>query len=90
MPKKSPCTIQITLLILRMTRKERLTERNKSVRTFFSKVSTSNPKWRIECIIEAVADKFYIAPRTVEAILGNEGVYNDSITTAKTQQMELF
>ena len=56
---------------------ERFKKRNQDVRITFHSLSKKNPKWRIEAIVEDVADKFYLASRTVEAILRQEGIYKD-------------
>lgn len=58
-----------------MNREVRLKKRNEAVRDFFERTVEKNPQWRIESIIEVVADKFYLATRTIEAILKSEGNY---------------
>ncbi|WP_395078114.1 hypothetical protein [Flavobacterium sp.] len=59
------------------TQKDRLNKRNIAVRNHFNKVTRDNPKWRIEAIIEDTANKFFLANRTIEAIVTNEGIYNN-------------
>jgi hypothetical protein len=73
-----------------MTRKERLTQRNDNVRQEFNKLTRKNPQWRIDALIDAVADKFFLAPRTVTAIISHEGIYNDSAQTSNQVKLEIF
>lgn len=73
-----------------MTRNERFTERNKIIRQCFYKLSKDNPKWRIEAVIESVADKYFLAPRTIEAIISHEGIYNEAHIKKPTQQLKLL
>ena len=73
-----------------MTRQERLTERNKKVRQLFNKLCTANPKWRIDAIIEEVANKCFLAPRTIEAIISHEGIYNETYQHQNTAQLKMF
>lgn len=75
-----------------MTRKERLQYRNKSVRELFEKLSAKHPQWRVDAIIEEVAKKFFLSNRTVEAIIGYEGIYNDVsvANSVSSSQMSLF
>lgn len=58
-------------------RKELLKERNKKVRECFYAMQKKYPKYKLEVIIQEVAQKFYLAPRTIEAIIGYEGIYKD-------------
>ncbi|MRJ09177.1 hypothetical protein EDL99_09940 [Ornithobacterium rhinotracheale] len=60
-----------------MTRRERLKQRNQKVRNLFEEFSKKNPQWRVDALIEAVALKVYLAPRTVDAILRGEGCYSE-------------
>ncbi|WP_395075366.1 hypothetical protein [Flavobacterium sp.] len=73
-----------------MTRHERLNERNKKVRLLFSKLCTANPKWRIDAIIEEVADNCFLAPRTIEAIISHEGIYNENYKRPESPQLKMF
>ncbi|CAD0008063.1 hypothetical protein FLAT13_04176 [Flavobacterium salmonis] len=73
-----------------MTRNERLTERNNQVRKLFYDLQVKNPKWRIDAIIEEVADRFFLSNRTIEAIIKFEGVYNDNAKAAESVQPTLF
>lgn len=58
-------------------RKELLKERNKKVRECFYAMQKKYPKYKIEVIIQEVAQKFFLAPRTIEAIISHEGIYKD-------------
>lgn len=73
-----------------MKRQERLTERNKKVRQLFANLCKKNPKWRIDAVIEDVANTYFLAPRTVEAIIGYEGIYNDNYPRPETSQLKMF
>ena len=57
------------------SQKERLKQRNKAIRTYFDKKKKDNPKWTFEAVIENTAQKFYLAERTISAIISFEGVY---------------
>ncbi len=73
------------------TRNERLIERNAKVRDEFYKVKAKNAKWRIDAVIEEVAKKFFLASRTVDAIISYEGTYNDSRKiTQQNNQLSLL
>ncbi len=61
-----------------MTRKDRFTARNKAVRTEFDRLTREQPKWRLDAIIDDVAKKFFLASRTVEAIIRGEDIYKDA------------
>lgn len=58
-------------------RKELLKERNKKVRECFYATQKKYPKYKLEAIIQAVAQKFFLAPRTIEAIISYEGIYKE-------------
>jgi hypothetical protein len=73
-----------------MTRHERLNERNKKVRQLFASLCKKNPKWRIDAVIDDVADVCFLAPRTVEAILSHEGIYSDNYQRPISTQLEMF
>lgn len=73
-----------------MKRQERLIERNKKVRQLFDSLCKKNPKWRIDAVIEDVADACFLAPRTVEAIIGHEGIYSDNYQARETMQLKMF
>ncbi len=68
-----------------VTRKERLHKRNERVRTLFEGLSKKNPQWRVDALIDEVANKMFLAPRTIEAILRCEGSYAEN-TYTPTQQ----
>ncbi|MDO4783357.1 MAG: hypothetical protein Q4A09_09115 [Capnocytophaga felis] len=73
-----------------MTRKERLHQRNERVRNLFQELSAKNPKWRIDAVISEVAVRMFLAPRTVEAIISYEGVYNDTPQDTQKRQLRFF
>lgn len=58
-----------------MTRTERLRQRNKKVHQLFDKITKKNPKWRVDAVIDEVAEKMFLSPRTIRAIISNEGGY---------------
>ena len=59
-------------------RKELLLERNRQVRKCFYDTQKKKPKYTVEAIIEEVASKFYLSPRTIDGIISFEGIYRDS------------
>lgn len=61
-----------------MTRKERFRLRNQAVRGDFNDTLRKNPKWRTDAVIDEVAKKFFLASRTVEAILREEDIYKSA------------
>ena len=73
-----------------MTRHERLIARNKKVRQLFASLCKKNPKWRIDAVIDDVASTCFLAPRTVEAIIGFEGIYSDNYQQHETNQLKMF
>lgn len=75
-----------------MTKQERLTLRNNHVRKLFRETELKNPKWRRECVVEEVAKKVFLSERTVEAIIGYEGIYGETITNKNQDngQMSMF
>ena len=72
-----------------MTRQERLTERNKAVRKYFYDVLAKNPKWRIDAVVEEVANKMFLSNRTVDAIINHEGIYNDKNVNKNQNQAQI-
>lgn len=72
-----------------MTKEQRFNERNNQVRKMFYALQEKNKKWRIEAVIEEVANKMFLASRTVEAIIKYEGIYGDTPPTQKSQ-LQLF
>lgn len=72
-----------------MTRDERIILRNSKVRDEFYKVKAKNPKWRIDAVIEEVANKFFLSSRTIDAIISYEGIYNDT-NKVQTRQLSIF
>lgn len=58
-------------------KRARMAERNKAVRAFFTNHLEKNPQWRYAAIVELTADKFYLAEKTIEAILAGTPPYDD-------------
>lgn len=56
---------------------EKRKERDAKVRQLFDKVSSKNPKWRLEAIFEEVARQVFLQPKTVEDIVKGYGIYAD-------------
>ncbi len=69
-----------------MTRKQRLHKRNERVRTLFEELSEKKPQWRVDALINEVANRMFLAPRTIEAILRGEGSYSANSRHLPTQQ----
>ena len=66
------------MLTSQKQRKQRLKRRNEKIRELFSELTNKYPQWRIDAVIEEVAGRVYLSPRTVEAILSFEGVYAEN------------
>lgn len=58
-------------------RRQRLKERNAKVRKYYKDHLAKNPQWRHSAIVELIADAFYLAEGTVEAILSGWPPYDD-------------
>ena len=65
-------------LISQKQRKQRLQRRNQKIRELFTELTNKYPQWRIDAVIEEVAGRVFLSPRTVEAILSFEGIYAES------------
>ena len=67
-------------LISQKQRKQRLQRRNEKIRELFGELTNKYPQWRIriDAVIEEVAGRVFLSPRTVEAIISYEGVYAES------------
>ena len=57
---------------------ELLQLRNANIKKCYRDVSTKNPKWRNDAVIEEVAKQFFLASRTLTAILNDEGTYGQT------------
>jgi hypothetical protein len=55
--------------------KQHLKSRNLAVQVYFDELCKKHPEWRLDALEKSAGDKFYIAPRTVRAILKGEGNY---------------
>ena len=71
----SLCAMQ---LISQKQRKQRLQRRNEKIRELFGEFTNKYPQWRIDAVIEEVAGRVFLSPRTVEAIISYEGIYAES------------
>lgn len=60
-----------------MNSKERFKARNKAVRAFFRDLESKNPQWKQKYLIESTANRFFLATRTIEAIIQRESIYAD-------------
>ena len=58
-------------------RKNRLQERNMKVRTLFNELVEKYPQCRLNAVIDEVSERVFLSPRTIEAILSNEGIYKE-------------
>lgn len=58
--------------------KQRLQHRNEKIRELFGELTNKYPQWRVDAVIDEVASRVYLSPRTVEAILSYEGIYAES------------
>ena len=65
-------------LISQKQRKQRLQRRNQKIRELFNEITNKCPQWRIDAVIEEVAGRVFLSPRTVEAILSFEDIYAES------------
>jgi hypothetical protein len=71
----SLCAMQ---LISQKQRKQPLQRRNEKIRGLFSEHTNKCPQWCIGAVIEEVAGRVFLSPRTVEVIISFEGVYAES------------
>lgn len=60
----------------RFTKDERFEARNQAVKASFEQIANRHPRWDVSAVIEAVADKFFLAEFTVEMILKERGNYS--------------
>ncbi|WP_298829014.1 hypothetical protein [uncultured Capnocytophaga sp.] len=58
-------------------RKERLQKRNIEIRNLFRELSEKQKRHKAEAIINEIALKMFLSPRTIEAIIFYEGIYKD-------------
>jgi len=57
------------------SKQERLQRRNKEIRVRFEKKRQEQPKWKIEAVVESIANDFFLSVRTIDAIISYEGIY---------------
>ena len=55
--------------------RELLTERNKQIRSYANTLAERYPHWKYDYILEKTSKKFFLTPRTIEAIIKEEGNY---------------
>ncbi|MGX1024660.1 hypothetical protein [Psychroflexus sp. MBR-150] len=56
-----------------MSQQERLQKRSLKIKQTYRSLTEKYPQWRNDAIVENLADTFFLAPRTIEAILRGEG-----------------
>ena len=59
-----------------INRKDRIQKRNTEIRKAFADIQKKNHKWRHSEWINAIAEDFFLAPKTLEAVLRGDGVYS--------------
>ena len=52
--------------------------RNANVKKRYRDLTEKHPQWRNDAIIEEVSKQFFLATRTITAILNNEGNYGQT------------
>jgi hypothetical protein len=73
-----------------MRNKSCIEKRNQRIRQRMAELEKKNPKWRTECIIELLADEFYLAQRTVENILCGRTVKVARVAVKDERQLSIF
>lgn len=63
------------MFIFVLMAKQYLKERNQAVKSYFDQLAKKHPEWRLDALESETARHFYISPRTVRAILKEEGCY---------------
>ena len=48
---------------------ELIQKRNKDIEQSFAELTKKYPHWKIEYVIQRIAEKYYLKPSTVEAII---------------------
>lgn len=62
-----------------MARKSELVrKRNRAIKKRFAQLEQENHRWKYEAVLEAVSEEFYLAPRTIKAIINDESMYQNS------------
>lgn len=57
-------------------RRSRIHKRNKKVHSLIKMIEDRHPQWRMEVIIQKVAQQMYLSERTIEAIIrGEKDIY---------------
>ncbi len=50
-------------------------KRNTQVRNYVKELFKKYPEWKYDSIMQKTADKYFLSPRTVQAIVKGEGIY---------------
>lgn len=66
-------------------KQERLQRRNKEIRIRFEKKRQEQPKWKVEAVVQSIADEFFLSTRTIDAIISYEGIYKNKIVERKNE-----
>lgn len=62
-----------------MARKSELVrKRNRAIKKRFAQLEEKNHRWKYEAILEVVSEEFYLAPRTIKAIVNDESMYKSN------------
>ena len=59
-----------------MSRPDRLQKRSEVIRKYISQLEKKHPQWRWDALLEEAESVFFLAPRTIDAILKKEPPYN--------------
>lgn len=59
-----------------MTQRDRLSKRNEAVRAAFDALQRRHPQWRLDAIIDKLSERYFVSPRTIEAIIKREVGYD--------------
>lgn len=57
--------------------KERLRKRNEAVEKYFNQLQKKYPQWKYSALLEKIAERFFLSPKTIEHILCKHGRYKD-------------
>jgi hypothetical protein len=55
--------------------KQSIRKRNMDIKHWVAEQQRKNPQWRHSALVEAASERFYLAERTIRAVLNNEGSY---------------
>ncbi len=60
-----------------MNRRMRITDRNVKIRSKFDVLAKKHPEWRIDYLFKYIGNEMFLSPRTIQAIIKNEGIYRN-------------